>query len=212
MVNVAFEGIDGSGKSTQLRIQYTALSERYGARRVGICHLNSLDHHVGNIVRRLYKLPKNHFTSVLRNRIVQETLYALCSRLSVLRTSGLDRDVVLSDRSLFTPFAHHTGKIPEWYLTFIEPKFYPDIVVYMDISPEVGLERMMRRKDLKAQESLSQLKAFHLGYASVMGSQRPRVLSKTKIIQIDGEQPLERVTSEVREALVSELDKRVLRV
>ncbi len=202
---VSFEGIDGAGKTTQTRLQYDRLEQE--GLSVGVYSYSNKNNRWGRIIRRMYTLDApTPFDWFFRRRGVQEVLYSLSARHN-LKESGLSgRDVVISDRSIVTAYASHIDQVPEWFISFVEPSFVPNLVVFLDVQPQVGLERISGRDQKFKDEDLESLIKFRNLYMRIMFDKRPRKLEQTEFVVVDAARSLEEVTAEV----TALLDKKVV--
>lgn len=74
--------------------------------------------------------------------------------------------------------------------------FYPDLTLYLDLPPEIGLQRARQRGELDRieKESLSFFERTRARYLELAASD-------SSIITIDASQPLELVTADIRQAM-----------
>lgn len=135
---VAFEGPDGSGKTTQRKLFKTWLRAA-GEYKVVTTKWNSSD-----LVKPLIKQRKNaralspeEFSLLhaadFRHRMDQEVLPALW-----------EGQLVIADRFLFTGLARDVarGLDLDWVLKLYQPLVWPDLVFYFAVSPRTSTERV----------------------------------------------------------------------
>lgn len=128
-------------------------------------------------------------------------MYALSARANLRSCRRDNSELLLSDRSIVTAYASHLNDVPEWFISLIEPQTTPDLVIYLDVPPEVGLRRINdRRKKLK-DEDLESLTKFRDLYMHIMSEKRPKKLKDTEFVMIDATKSLEEVTSEATEVI-----------
>jgi len=134
---VAFEGPDGSGKTTQRKLFKTWLkSEDYD---VVTTKWNSSDLIKPLIKSRkaIHVLSAEEFSLLhaadFRHRVEQEILPALW-----------EGKVVIADRFLFTGLARDAvrGLDLEWLLRLYQPLLWPDLVFYFSVTAETSAERV----------------------------------------------------------------------
>ena len=81
MTHIALEGIDGSGKSTQVGIQLKRLSDIHRNKKVQEYKYSAKNNFIGSIIRRAYRQDTRNLLAFITNRrFVQEALYALNAR------------------------------------------------------------------------------------------------------------------------------------
>src|SRR5215204_4227877 len=134
---VAFEGPDGSGKTTQRKLFKTWLqSEGYD---VVTTKWNSSDL-IKPIIRTrkaVRSLSPEEFSLLhaadFRHRVDHEVLPALW-----------DGKLVIADRFLFTGLARDVarGLDLDWVLKLYQPLLWPDIVFYFSVSPDTSSKRV----------------------------------------------------------------------
>jgi dTMP kinase len=198
MKYIAFEGIDGSGKSTQYEAEVDRLKGLFGEDAVKEYLYSSKDNPIGRFIKRAYSQGSSHPLSFLtRNRSVQEALYAFNARHNLRKAGVAEGDLVVSDRSIVTAYASHVDRVPDWVLNLLEPRFSPDLAIFIDIPPEVGFSRIADRETLLKEEELEALQEFYEGYKKVFEGRMPPSLRNTQIEVIDGTRPIEAVTSDV---------------
>lgn len=195
---IAFEGIDGSGKSTQYRRQVDRLRSERGEDVVKEYLYSSKENPIGRMIKRAYRKGTNNPLSFLtRRRFVQEALYALNARHNLGEVPSPEEGILLSDRSIVTAHASHVGVLPEWYVTLAEPSLSPDLAIFIDIPPEVGIARISGRDVKFKDEDLEGLRIFYEGYRQIFNGRRPKPLRSMKVEIIDGTQSVERVAADV---------------
>jgi dTMP kinase len=134
---IAFEGPDGSGKTTQRKLLKTWLkSEGYA---VVTTKWNSSDL-IKPIIKhrkRIHALSPEEFSLLhaadFRHRVDHEVLPALWNG-----------KLVIADRFLFTGLARDCarGLDFDWVLRLYEPLLWPDLVFYFSVSPGTSSERV----------------------------------------------------------------------
>jgi dTMP kinase len=195
MKHIAFEGIDGAGKSTQVDTQYSRLQDMQIP--TSVYRYSEKNNMWGKIIRKAYSLNQQsslHF--LFKSRIIQETLYALSARANLRLCRRDNSELLLSDRSIVTAYASHLNDVPEWFISLIEPPTTPNLVIYLDIPPEVGLKRINDRYSKFRDEDLESLTEFRDLYINVMSEKRPKRLKDTDFVIVDATKSLEEVTSE----------------
>ncbi|MEM0018118.1 MAG: dTMP kinase, partial [Candidatus Korarchaeum sp.] len=132
---VAFEGIDGAGKTTQSKRLLAKLRE-LGVR--ASWSKEPSDGRIGALIR-----------SALRGEIDldQRTLALLfaADRIEHMRSLSVNC-VIIIDRYILSSLAYQGVFMPfEWILELNKWVELPDVVFYLDLSPEVALKRVTDR-------------------------------------------------------------------
>ncbi len=155
---IVFEGIDGSGKSTQFRL----LCER--------CRSEGLEFR--NIVFPRYDKPSSALIRMYLggefgknpsdvNAYAASTFYAVDRYASFVTDWGgyyRDGGLILSDRYTTSNAVHQGSKLPEPQLSSFFDWLYdleytrmelpkPDLVIYLDVDVETSLSRMAQRRE-----------------------------------------------------------------
>ncbi len=198
MIYIAFEGIDGCGKSTQYKMQVERLRGIQGDEIVKEYAYSSKDNPVGRLIRKAYSQNSTNPLSFLTSkRFVQEGLYALNARQNLKGVPNLKEGILLSDRSVVTAYASHLELLPQWYISMAEPSLVPDLTIFIDVVPEVGYERISGRDELFLDENLDGLRIFHRNYKTILNGRRPKQLRDTQIEVINGNRSIEEIASDV---------------
>ncbi len=173
---IVIEGIDGSGKTTQAQLLYAYLLKK-GYK----VHLTAepSPHVTGNALKLLLrskeKLPKGVLLlSFLADRIThtENTIKPLLKEGYIVisdryhpSTLAYQRVEGFEERDINTVLKVLGASLP-----------IPDVVIYIDVSPEVAMERMRRRSSRAIYEELEFLRQV-----------RERYLSMKDIVVVNGE-------------------------
>ncbi len=162
---IVFEGTDGSGKSTQMKSLMKYLTE-------------------GGVKCVMTREPtESPFGALLRSCLTgrveadEHTIAALfaADRLDHIRNPHdgilklLEEGVsVLCDRYYLSSFAYNGGFVSlDWVIDLNTPAMQmlrPDLVVYLDVPPEEGMERVSRRGVTDRYETLSKQRRIRDNY------------------------------------------------
>ena len=159
---VVVEGIDGSGKSTQIRLLEKWL--RYKGHSVFFTEWNSSEQ-VKEIISKGKK--KNLLTPTTFSLLHATDFAARYERnIFPLLRAGY---IVLADRYIYTAFARDVvrGCSPEWVRKLYGFAIKPDITFYFKVSVDVAIERILAgRPKLKYYEAGMDLNFSHDPYES----------------------------------------------
>jgi|SRR4029078_11617001 dTMP kinase len=163
---IAFEGLDGSGKSTQVKL----LTEKLRAQGLKIyATAEPTNSPIGQIIRDIFKhkMEADHRTIA--------ALYA-ADRLDHLtnKTDGILKKIeedhtVITDRYYFSSYAYHgTHMDMNWVInanSLSADLLRPDLTIYIDISPEESMKRLNKGRDsIELYESTENLKKVREKY------------------------------------------------
>ena len=134
---IVVEGIDGSGKSTQIDLLYKWLQSR--GKSVYFSEWNSSD-----LVKSTTKLAKKeHMFTPTTFSLLQATDFAdrWENRILPMLKAGV---IVLADRYAFTAFARDVarGVDPAWVRNLYSFAVMPDIVYYFQVPIDIAVERI----------------------------------------------------------------------
>lgn len=198
---IVFEGIDGSGKSTQCRLLHHRMNQYFDA-----CHLTCepSERPVGKMIRDIFsgKLPMDNL--VVAGLFVADRLDHLVNKEDGIIKLLTQNTHVISDRYYLSSMAYQSVFAPmEWILKANEQArqmLKADITFYLDLDPEKGMERINRSRDTKEiYEEMEHLKTVHNNYQKALELQQ----NEENIIVISADQP-----SEIIESLIwSEVQK-----
>jgi dTMP kinase len=167
---IALEGIDGSGKSTQIGLLKENL-ERAGHKVYTT--FEPTDGPIGKLIRDIF----NH-----RTEADQRTIAALflADRLEHIlnKENGMLKKLeegytVITDRYYFSSYAYHGVHMPvDWVIqsNALSAKLLrPDLNIFIDIEPETGMERLRKgRTSLELFETLENQKKVRNKFFEVM--------------------------------------------
>ena len=204
---IVVEGLEGAGKSTAVDSikhflanhvdGYIATREPGGTR-------------VGDAVRQLIKQVSED--ELLDPRAELLLLYA--SRIQLVERvikPALNKGLwVLADRFELSTFAYQGGgrgldlQMIEQLSSFSLDGFAPNLIIFLDVSPELGLSRVLKRgaADRIERESL-------VFFTAVYNAYREKIKSMRNVVVIDGSQSMEQVQRAVVDALTQYMHEQV---
>jgi dTMP kinase len=192
---IVFEGIDGSGKSTQIK----ALSEELKGQGFIVLQTSepSKDK-IGNFIRR--------YAERYEERLTPETeaLLFAADRFEHVKTviePALRRGrIVISDRYLHSSIAYQGagGLDLGWIREMNKFAPQPDLCILLDILPEFSLQRVDRRKTVF--EVLDYLRRVRNIYI--------KLVEEGELVKIDADKPRREVKKEVLSLVYGLLEKR----
>ncbi len=162
---IVFEGTDGCGKSTQMKLLGKYLSAK--GKEVYLTH-EPTDSPFGAIL---------HACMTGRIETDEYTIAAMfaADRLDHIRNGKngilkkLEEGVtVLSDRYCLSSFAYNGGLVPlDWVIALNTPAMEalkPDLTVFLDLPAEAGMKRISRRGETERYETLERQKEIRKKY------------------------------------------------
>jgi dTMP kinase len=192
---IAFEGIDGSGKSTQV----TLLAEKL--RKEGhkvCCTFEPTDSPIGLIIRNAFnhKIEADH--RVIAGLFVADRLDHLLNKTNGIIKMLDEGYTVITDRYYFSSYAYQGVHMPmDWVIqanSLSAGLLRPDVNIYIDISPEVSMERLKKgRSSLELYETLENL----TNVKNLFFEAFDLLKSKEKIFITDGNRAPELIAEDV---------------
>ena len=167
---IVFEGLDGAGKTTQIRLLAAALEQR--GHKVAVS-TEPTEYESGRALRAalsgsVRKTPAEMAVMFTADRIAHNQ-----NEESGIERLLRDGYTVISDRYYYSSLAYQgTATDYEWVKTMNinSPEIRrPDLCIYLDLLPEESLERISRgRESLEIYENLEKLTAVRAKFLSVV--------------------------------------------
>ncbi len=192
---IAFEGLDGSGKSTQVKFLADKLRENGSKIYTTSEPTNS---RIGQIIKDIFrhKLEADHRTIA--------ALYA-ADRLEHLtnKTDGILKKMeegytVITDRYYFSSYAYHGVHMDmEWVITansLSADLLRPDLNIYIDTSPETSMKRLNKgRNSIELYESIENLEKVRQKYFEAF----EMLKEKERIFITNGDRSSEEISTDI---------------
>jgi dTMP kinase len=192
---ICIEGIDGCGKTTHARRLVGSI------RKMGFeatYTTEPTDGLYGRIIKqRILNVDEGIPNAVVALLFAADRLDHLEKRIGPLLSKG---KIVICDRYIHSSIAYQgaAGLDIEWVRTINRYATAPDLAIYIDVSPEIGLKRIAGGRRLKSSmESLQNLEAVRAIYH--------RLVEANELVSINGTAPFnvvaERILKVVQEYL-----------
>ena len=163
---IVFEGIDGSGKSTQARLLAARLEAE--GKKVHLT-FEPTNYRIGSILRRVLtgqETADEHTIAALfladRLDHIHHPEYGMLALLKAGHT-------VICDRYYYSSYAYHSQHMDmDWVIqanSVAAQALRPDVVFYMDLTPEAAMDRIRGgREQVEHYEKLETLEAVRANY------------------------------------------------
>lgn len=193
-VFICLEGIDASGKSTQARWLVRNLRRRgFDA----IYTTEPSDGEIGRFIKRFVLQRKRRIPAV-----VEALLFAVDrvdhveSKIERALESG---KIVVSDRYVYSSLAYQgaTGLDIDWIKRVNRMALPPDLAIYIDVPPEVVVERMKRKRSVM--ETLATQCRVREVYMQLVREKR--------LLLIDGNRPAPEVAQNILDVVLKHLKR-----
>lgn len=143
----ALEGIDGSGKSTQLRLLAEKLE---GAGIPCLTTCEPTDRHIGRLLRQVLTGQVQCDARVAAPLFAADRLDHLLNQENGLCKAVESGLTVLTDRYYFSSYAYQSVDFPlEWVIEANRPcaeLLRPTATLFIDVSPELAMERIVQNR------------------------------------------------------------------
>ena len=192
---IVFEGIDGSGKTTQIeRLKANLQAEKQSV----YVTREPTDSPIGSVIRNVL------------NKRIKTSEKAIAALFLADRLDHIENPVngmlgyleagtnVISDRYYLSSYAYHSSHVPlEWVIAAnaeCAQLMRPDLIFFIDISAEESLERLRKGRDfLDMYENLERLQSVRNNYMRAI----ERVQAEENIVRIDGSQSEAAIAAEI---------------
>jgi dTMP kinase len=197
---VAFEGIDGSGKSTQVKQLAESLTQQ--GHKVHTTH-EPTSGPIGKMIRDMFshRMPGEQHT--IAALFAADRLEHILNKTDGILQKLKEGYTVITDRYYFSSYAYHSVHVDmNWVMAMNQEAarlLRPDITLYIDISPEVSMQRIQKnRQSIEMYETLDNQKKVYALYEQAFQLQK----DKERIVRISGNQPVASIAQSVLEAVV----------
>ena len=144
----ALEGIDGSGKSTQLKLLAQRLEQ---AGRPCLTTCEPTHRPMGALLRQVLTRQVRCDSRVVAPLFVADRLDHLLNEENGLCKAVEDGLTVLTDRYYFSSYAYQSVDLPlEWVIEANRPcaeLLRPNATIFIDVEPELALERIAQNRE-----------------------------------------------------------------
>lgn len=178
---IVFEGIDGAGKSTQIKL----LKEWLEANGLEVeTMVEPTDSEVGKLIR---KILQRHDATTDR---IQKTLGLLfaADRMLIMDKLSDDKKVILSDRSFISSLAYQEPA--EWIQELNKYAKKPDLVLLLDLDVKTSVARTSGEDEFENEEFLTNVKANYL-----------KIIKDFNHEIIDANNGINKVSSDIKKAV-----------
>lgn len=194
---IAFEGIDGSGKSTQVKLLADFLIEK------GFTVYTTFeptDSRIGTIIRDIFNHRMEGDHRVIAALFAADRLNHLLNSQNGILKKIEEGNIVITDRYYLSSYAYHSVHHidMDWIIaanSLSAEILRPDLNIYIDISPEISMERIRsERKTIEMYETLENQKKVYNKYREVF----EKIGMEEKIFIVDGNKTVDHIAQEIK--------------
>ncbi len=196
---IVFEGIDGSGKTTQLKL----LCEKLRQKGVDLCATREpTDEKIGRFIRSILSGGTKADNRVIAALFVADRLDHLLSEEYGMIKTLQNGAAVICDRYYFSSYAYHSVDMPmEWVMeanSVAAGILRPDITLFIDLPPEKAMERIRKnRESTELFETLARQTAVRENYLKSFEITK----DVENVVIIDGDRPIAEIADDVWNAV-----------
>lgn len=191
---IVLEGLDGCGKSTQAAL----IAEYYAARGNAVEHTREPQNErpTGKLLRSILSAEESC------DARVTAALFAADRLDHILHSGGIadslnDGKIVICDRYYLSNFAYNAIECDlDWVVALNSEAMKicrPDLHIFVDVPPEVSLERISGRGSYEIYEKLDRLRLVRRNYIRAID----RLKDTEKIVTVDGTKSREGVFRDI---------------
>jgi len=156
---IAFEGIDGSGKSTQVKLLSEKLKE--SGQKV-YSTFEPTGSPIGSLIKKIFRGEMEADHKTIAALFVADRLDHLLNKTNGLLKKIEEGFTIICDRYYFSSYAYHGTHMPmNWVIeanSLCAEMLRPDLTVFVDVPPDVCMQRLQNdRKTIELYESLDNL-------------------------------------------------------
>lgn len=192
---IAFEGIDGSGKSTQVKLLAQKLT--YAGHKV-YTTCEPTGNPIGKMIREIFsgRMEADHRT--IAGLFVADRLDHLLNKTDGILKMLEEGYTVITDRYYLSSYAYQSPYMDlDWVIkanSLSANLLRPDLNVFINISPEISIERINKgRTTVELYETLENLQNVRDKYFEVM----ELLKDEEKILITDGNKSPEEISAEI---------------
>jgi len=192
---IAFEGLDGSGKSTQVKLLAEKLKEQGLKIYTTAEPTNS---RIGHIIKDIFKHKMEADDRTIAALYAADRLDHLTNKTDGILKKLEEGHTVITDRYYFSSYAYHGTHIDiHWVINanlLSADLLRPDLNIYIDISAEESMKRLNKGRDsIELYESIENLKKVREKYFEAFDLQK----GKEKISVIDGNRSEKEISNDI---------------
>lgn len=192
---IAFEGIDGSGKSTQIRLLANKLKE------IGVyCYttMEPTDSPIGSLIHQIMTGRIKTDNKVIAGLFVADRLDHLLNDVNGVLPKIMEGTTVITDRYYFSSYAYHSVDMPmDWVIQAnaqSKELLQPTITVFIDVNPDNAVERIAKNRfHQELFEKKSRLIKVREKYLEAF----EKLKDEENIVIIDGNRSQEEIAEEI---------------
>lgn len=192
---IAFEGIDGSGKSTQITMLADKIRQE-GIRCYQTCEPSGGP--IGSLTRQILTGRIKTDNRVIAAMFAADRLDHLLNDVDGIVQKVEEGICVITDRYYFSSYAYHSVDVPmDWVIKTNEESakvLRPDVTVFLDIDADTAMERITKNRfHTELFEKKSRLEKVRNNYFKAFDLLK----DEEKVLIVDGTKSVEEIAEEI---------------
>ncbi len=200
---IVFEGIDGSGKSTQIKLLAETLKNR------GISCRTTLEPTFGMVGGVLHDILSGKVSAdpkVTASLFVADRLDHILNQTDGVLKSIESGETVICDRYYFSSYAYQSVEVPrDWVVSanrMAAETLRPDATIFIDISADTAMDRISKnRENTELYETKERLSAVREGYFSAFELMR----NEERVFVVDGNRSVDEIAEEIQKIVFDKI-------
>lgn len=192
---IALEGIDGSGKSTHLKL----LAHQLAAKGLKVyATFEPTDGPIGSVIRNILKGRIRADERTIASLFAADRLDHLLNDINGIVKKLEEGYTVITDRYYLSSYAYHGTHVDmDWVISTNSMSasiLRPDINIFIDVLPETSMERMEKsRAGLERYETLENLENVRRNYFEAF----KKLQDRENIFITDGNRSVDEISAEI---------------
>ncbi|MBQ2931930.1 MAG: dTMP kinase [Clostridia bacterium] len=200
---IVFEGIDGSGKSTQINLLAEALKKRSISCRTTLEPTFGM---VGSVLHDILSGKMSADPKVVASLFVADRLDHILNQTDGVLKSVENGETVICDRYYFSSYAYQSVEVPrDWVVSanrMAAETLRPDATIFIDISAETAMNRISKnRENTELYETKERLSAVREGYFSAFELMK----DEERIFVVDGNRSIDEIAEEIQKIVFEKI-------
>ncbi len=196
---IVFEGIDGSGKSTQIKSVANFLKAEG---QDVYATFEPTDGPVGSLIRQMLEGKLATDQRTIASLFAADRTDHLCNQENGIAKMVEHGKIVLCDRYYFSSYAYHAQYIDmEWVVhanSLNAQILRPDLTVFIDVEPKTCFERIQQNRDsFDMYEKMDIMKQVRENYFKAF----EMLKDEERVIVVDGNGTIDEVKASVKEVI-----------
>ena len=190
---IVFEGLDGSGKSTQSQLLVKNLNQLQKKSFLSVKPTHFL---IGGLIRSRLAGDWTCTSDCLQSLFLADHLFSLEKEIQPRLKEGIN---VISDRYFYSTYAYGALDCDkEWLITMNKNLPIPDLTIFLDLSVDKCLNRIKKeRLSTELYEQYDKLAKIRSNYFDAF-----KIFSSTNVLIIDADRPVDEITYDIHEAVM----------